>query len=94
MRKYFVKYGDFANTYSVCYTENESEETQAIEQGMERISRKEAIELCVMESERRKQNPAFSGYASDVILPFGYDGDWTNDGTMEKIGRVIERKRP
>ena len=38
MRKYFAKYGDFANTYSVCYTENEAEESQAIEEGMERIS--------------------------------------------------------
>lgn len=94
MRKYFVKYGEFANTYSVCYTENESEEAQAIEQGMERISRKEAIELCTRESERRKENPAFSGYASDVILPFGYAGDWRNDKYVEKIGRLIERKRP
>ena len=94
MKKYFVKYGNFANTYSVCYTENESEEAQALELGMERISRKEAIELCARESARRNENPAFSGYASDVILPFGYDGDWTNDGTMEKIGRVIERMRP
>lgn len=94
MRKYFVQYGNFGNTYSVCYTENEYEETQAIERGMERIPRKEAIELCTRESERRKENPAFSGYASDVILPFGYDDDWRNDRNMEKIGRLIERKRP
>lgn len=94
MRKYFVKYGDFANTYSVCYTENESEEVQAVKQGMERISRKEAVALCARESTRRKENPAFASYASDVILPFGYDGDWRNDKYMEKIGRLIERKRP
>ena len=94
MRKYFVKYGEFRNTYAVCYTENESEETQAIEQGMERITRKEAEMLCAMESERRKEDTAFSGYASDVILPFGYDGDWINDINMEKIGRLIEKKRP
>ena len=94
MRKYFVKYGEFRNTYSVCYTENESEETQAVEQGMERITRKEAEMLCARESTRRKEDPAFSGYASDVILPFGYAGDWRNDGNMEKIGRSIERRRP
>ena len=94
MRKYFVKYGEFRNTYAVCYTENESEETQAIEQGMERISRKEAIGLCARESERRKENPAFAGYASDVILPFGYDGDWRNDQSFKKIGRLIEKRRP
>ena len=52
MRKYFAKYGDFANTYSVCYTENEAEESQAIEEGMERISRKDAVALCVRESVR------------------------------------------
>ena len=94
MRKYFVQYGNFGNTYSVYYTENESEEAQAIEQGMERIPRKEAIELCARESARRKGDSAFSGYASDVILPFSYDGDWRNDGNMEKIGRLIEKKRP
>lgn len=92
MRKYFVKYGDFANTYSVCYTENESEEAQAIEQGMERISRKEAVELCVRESVRCKEDPSFSGYASEVILPFGYEEDWRNDRRVEKVGRIIERK--
>ena len=94
MRKYFVKYGNFANTYSVCYTENESEEMQAIERGMERISRKEAIELCSRESARRKEDPSFSGYAPIVITPFGYDGDWRNDRSMEKIGQLIERRRP
>lgn len=94
MRKYFVKYGDFANTYGIYYTENDSEETQAIERGMERITRKDAERLCMRESARRKEDPAFSGYASDVILPFGYDGDWRNDINMEKIGRLIERKRP
>ena len=94
MRKYFVKYGDFRNTYAVCYVENESEEAQAIEQGMERIPRKDAEKLCAREGERRKENPAFSGYASDVILPFGYDGDWRNDKYAEKIGRLIEKKRP
>ena len=94
MRKYFVKYGEFVNTYSVCYSENESEEAQALELGMERITRKEAEMLCTRESERRKKNPTFAGYASDVILPFGYDGDWRNDRSLEKIGRLIERRRP
>lgn len=94
MRKYFVQYGNFSNVYDIRYTDNASEETQAIERGMERITRKEAERLCVMESARCKENTAFSGYASDVILPFGYDDDWRNDRNMEKIGRLIERKRP
>lgn len=94
MKKYFVKYGEFRNTYAVCYVENELEEAQAIEQGFERISRKEAIGFCSRESARRKEDPAFSGYAPTVITPFGYDGDWINDRNMEKIGRLIERKRP
>ena len=94
MKKYFIKYGEFGNTYDVRYTENIAEEAQAIEQGMERISRKEAIGLCARENERRKENPAFSGYASDVILPFGYGGDWRNDWRLEKIGRLVERRRP
>ena len=94
MRKYFVKYGEFRNTYDLRYTENIAEEAEAIGQGFERISRKEAEMLCTRESERRKENPAFSGYAPDVILPFEYDGDWTNDRTMEKIGRLIDRRRP
>ncbi len=92
MRKYFVKYGDFANTYSVCYTENDAEEAQAIEQGMEHITRKEAEQLCRNESARCKDNPGFSGYASEEIIPFGYDDDWRNDRRVEKVGRIIERK--
>ena len=94
MKKYFVEYGEFGNTYDVRYTENTAEEAEAIGQGMERISRKEAEMLCARETERRKEDTAFSGYASDVILPFGYDGDWRNDGSMEKIGRLIVRRRP
>lgn len=93
MRKYFVQYGNFSNVYSVCYTEDESEEAKAIEMGMERISRQKAIELCARESARRKEDPAFSGYASTVITPFGYDDDWRNDMRVEKVGRLIERKR-
>lgn len=95
MRKYFVQYSaDFANTYNVCYTDNTKDEEKAIEIGMERITRKDAERLCMRESARRKDDPNFSGYASTVITPFGYDDDWRNDRNMEKIGRFIERKRP
>lgn len=71
-RKYYVYYwhgGDFANTYELYYTDKEIDRD-----GFERITRKEAIRLCVEEKERRRTDPAFSGYGSTTIIPYDYNG--------------------
>jgi len=93
MKHYLVNYWkDFGNTYTLAWTEaGSAEEQAAIENGWERITRKEAIRLCVEERERRRTDEAFSGYASEKVFPLSliqnddFDGDiewWmnTNDG--------------
>lgn len=70
MRKYYVFYGTFENQYSIYYTENNKEEMAIEEKGAERITRKEAIKLCVAERYQRKVDQAFSGYADIYIYPF------------------------
>lgn len=79
-RKYYVHYWrDFGNTYELYYTDKEINRD-----GFERITRREAIRLCAEEKERRRTDPAFSGYASVTIKPYEYDycpdGNAQNDG--------------
>lgn len=72
MRKYCVKYGDFANDYSLAYAENEKEFEDLLNNRFEKITRKEAINLAIDERERRKLNETFSGSASNYIYPAGF----------------------
>lgn len=70
-KKYYVEYyKDFANTYSVYWSETEINDDR-----LQRITRKRAIELCVEERQRRKNDPAFSGFASTAIEPYFYNGN-------------------
>lgn len=92
MRKYFVKYHGFANVYTLGYAETVEEENQATKRGFDRITRKEAESLCARENQRRKDNPAFSYFADNVILPIGYDDDWRNDRNLMLRGYIAERK--
>lgn len=94
MKQYFVHYyRDFGNTYNLFYTENAEETKAAIESGYERITRKQAIELCRAEIRRRKDNPAASGYADSAIYPFsaGQDEDFENY-PWTKNGYIVERR--
>ena len=95
-RKYWIQYyRDFSNTYNLCYTETDTEAKQAEEAGWERITRQEAIDKCIAERRRRKEDAAFSGFADIVILPFSYDTDedyWVNDPRMVMNGSyIVER---
>lgn len=89
-KRYFVKYGDFANTYSLAYTETDEEAERAREEGYLQISRRHAEQLCMNERNRARYNPSFSGYADDHIWPYGkYDelnmtGNFTYDGFLVK----------
>lgn len=63
---YFVKYDNgFGNAYGLCYAPAGAPAPE----GWERITRKEAIKLCVEERDRVRDNPAFGGHASTKILP-------------------------
>ena len=95
MNKYYIKYTrDFANTYALVYTETATEEEKAAAEGYQRITRKEAERLCRAERYREQYDPSFAGYASDVILPYGYpatERDWRNDSRMALRGYIVER---
>ena len=47
--------------------------TAARSENAERITRREAEQLCRRENERRKYEQSFSGYASNVITPAAGD---------------------
>lgn len=95
MKKYFVRYGNFGNVYSLVWVEDEKTEKAVFSHGFERITRKRACELCAQENYRRKYDEAFSGYASSVILPYDIDTDepayyLQYSGIGTKHGYVIE----
>lgn len=86
---YYVYYEGFANVYTLFWSNKELDNDK-----LERITRKEAIHLCVEEKWRQKTDPAFSGYASTTIIPYDYDYEngslvndsnyWLNDYIWEK----------
>lgn len=59
MKRYFIKRGDFANTWHIVYSDTEKEIP-----GYDRITLKEARQLISAEKYRRKYDNAFSGYAN------------------------------
>lgn len=95
MKQYYVRYTrNFANCYDLVYAETEQEKREAEENGWERVSRAKAFSLCADENYRRKHDPAFSGFASTVILPITYpagDMDWQNDRHMVRDGYIVRR---
>ena len=91
MRKYFINYwADYGNTYNLAYTDTDAQAAEAEASGWERITRKQAESKCADENRARKTDPAFSGYADNMIYPYGYDCDWQNDRRAEKVGCIIE----
>ena len=68
--KFFVRYSDYANACDLTYTTDGS-----TPEGYEQITRREAESLARRESRRRKDDPSFSGYASEYIYPAGMDDD-------------------
>lgn len=88
-KQYFVHYyRDFGNCYSLYYAEC-PEDFAALPENAERITRREAEQLCRRENERRKYDQAFSGYASNVITPAA--GDCCEFDTPN--GYIIPRHR-
>lgn len=75
MKKYYVLYGDFANSYSLRYAENDEQEKTLEQKGYEKVTRAEAISLARKEAERRNDNPNFSGYADQYIYPCNHIGN-------------------
>lgn len=90
MKQYFVHYfRDFGNTYNLYYAEC-PEDFAALPEGAERITRREAEQLCREENDRRKYEKSFSGYADSRIYPAAGDFDETGDHTC---GYIVPRRR-
>lgn len=96
MKKYFYKNTmGFGNTYELAYTETDKEEERALAEGFERITRKEAEQLCRAERDREQYEPSNSGYADSVVLPIWYPAtsrDWQDDSRVVLNGYIVERK--
>lgn len=90
MKKFYVWFGDFSNIYDLVWAETPEQVEEAENNGYERITRKEAENLCAEENRRRKENPSFSGYASNVIYPVEYVDNWENDEKMYKDRYIID----
>lgn len=68
-KAYYVNYyRDFSNTYHLCW----APQGTALPDGWERITRREAENLCRREREARRYNSGFSGDADAHIFPH----DW------------------
>lgn len=85
MKKYYVVHGNFSNAYSLLYVENESDRN-ALPEDAEQISRKEALRMAARERLRRKEDPAFSGFADAEIYPASADRNAIDFANPERYG--------
>lgn len=95
MKRYYAQFGRVSNEYNLYWAETPEQIALAESCGYERISRSEAFRLCAAENFRRKHDPAFSGFADNVILPVDaseWECNWRNARNMYKSGYVIDRK--
>ena len=79
-RKYYVRWGRFANCYDLCYAETAKD--QALLEGMnfERITRERALILARQERDRRGTSfGSFGGYADTDVMPAA----WYIEGMTE-----------
>lgn len=97
MKRYYVHWGEFENTYKLFYVETLADRKVFLERFLdaEPISFKKATELARREKERRVYSPMCSGYSSSLILPaeFYYlpESQAELSGLVRK-GRVMCRK--
>ena len=89
MKKYYVQFGEFGNVYTLRYAETKEEQQILQEQGYERITLKEAINLAKREKERRQYEPNMSGYADILIYPANYKNYIR--GYKERKGYIVIR---
>ena len=90
MKKYVIKYHGFSNSYTLAYTDAPELLSDALAHGYEQITRKEAIRLCAAENERRKYDPAFSGFGDNHIYP--YDAEFHDPNNYTPNGYIMERR--
>ena len=75
-KKYFIRYGNFANIYDLAWAKDDAEMSALESIGFERCSRKWAEQKAREEIDRQHYDVAFSGYADRAIKPALY---YTNE---------------
>ena len=83
-KKYFIRYGNFANMYDLAWAKDAAEMSALESIGFERCSRKWAEQQARNEIDREHYDAAFSGYADRAINPAKYytkekSEDWCCD---------------
>lgn len=76
---YIIYHRGFLNEYSLYKVVQRSlEEDFLLQRGYERITRKQAFELCAEENRRSRDDSMFSGYASSTVREFTAEDmdDW------------------
>lgn len=68
MKKYYIRRTDFYNAYALCWADDAHPVPKDAE--WERITRREAEQLCRAESDRRMWEPSSAYYAPDVVRPW------------------------
>lgn len=91
-KTYFIRYGDFGNTYDLAWADNESDTEDLISTGFERCSRKWAERQAHAEIDRRKYDPAFSGYADRAVYPAQYYTGKPRDDIQQWLWRNFTLK--
>lgn len=86
MKKYWVERGEFANEYSLVWTDGGNKPEG---EGWERVTRKEAARLCRSERARREYDASFAGYADTLIYPYAWGEEdierWETYGDNAKL---------
>lgn len=91
MKRYFVNYyRDFANTYSLRWSDTQEGIDNLLQAGYEQITRKEAIRLSCSERDRRRYDQSCSGYADSQVFPWDYDADKHFGYVCEQTGYIVE----
>lgn len=71
-KKYFIRYGNFANMYDLAWAKDDAEMSALEKIGFERCSRKWAEQKAREEIDRQHYDPSFSGYADRAVNPAKY----------------------
>ncbi len=90
-RSYYIeRTADFGNTYNLFHAPADFKAPDS----WERITRKQAEQLARAERSRRRDDPAFAGFASSVILPheLGENEDIYNHRRFVIEGVIVSRR--
>lgn len=71
-KKYFIRGAGWGNMYDLAWADNTNDIEKLESKGFTRCSRKWAEQQAHREIDRRKYDPAFSGYASRAVYPAPY----------------------